>query len=61
MLRGRCFRLDTLYQTDPDYQGRLYVGMNQLPSPLIEKKKVQVVKERSIFLLFLAPNNRLFG
>ncbi|KAI6171672.1 hypothetical protein M3Y98_00888300 [Aphelenchoides besseyi] len=41
MLRGRCFRLNQLYQTDPDYQGRLYLGMNQLPSVLIEKNGLQ--------------------
>jgi hypothetical protein len=41
MLRGRCFRLNRLFQTDPGYQGRLYLGMNRLPSPLIEKQKVQ--------------------
>lgn len=42
MLRGRCFRLRPLFQTDPDYQGRLYIGMNQLPSPLIEANGIQV-------------------
>ncbi|KAI6226258.1 hypothetical protein M3Y99_01309400 [Aphelenchoides fujianensis] len=41
MLRGRCFRLNKLFQTDPDYQGRLYLGMNQLPSTLIEKNGLQ--------------------
>ncbi|CAD5213658.1 unnamed protein product [Bursaphelenchus xylophilus] len=41
MLRGRCFRLTKLYQTDPDYHGRLYLNMRKLPSPIIDRSGYQ--------------------
>uniref|UniRef100_A0A1I7SEQ0 Amiloride-sensitive sodium channel n=1 Tax=Bursaphelenchus xylophilus TaxID=6326 RepID=A0A1I7SEQ0_BURXY len=44
MLRGRCFRMKEFYQTDPGFYGRLYIGMNELPSLTAKDgKQVQLV------------------
>lgn len=48
MLRGRCFRLSSLFQSDPDYHGRLYMSMHQLPSAVIERNKRQVRGRRVV-------------
>jgi hypothetical protein len=36
MLRGKCFRLQDHFQTDPDVFGKLILFLKQMPSPLAE-------------------------
>uniref|UniRef100_A0A1I7S9N6 Sodium channel protein Nach n=1 Tax=Bursaphelenchus xylophilus TaxID=6326 RepID=A0A1I7S9N6_BURXY len=41
MLRGKCFRMQQHFQTDPDYHGRVALQIKQLPSPIVESSKLQ--------------------
>ncbi|KAI6197828.1 hypothetical protein M3Y94_01271000 [Aphelenchoides besseyi] len=41
MLRGKCFRLQDFYQTEPDIFGKLLLLIRVIPSPLVEVSGLQ--------------------
>ncbi|KAI6174375.1 hypothetical protein M3Y98_01183300 [Aphelenchoides besseyi] len=41
MLRGKCFRLQDFYQTEPDIFGKLLLLIRVMPSPLVEVSGLQ--------------------
>lgn len=43
LLRGRCFRMNSLYQERNDEMGKLALSMNDLPSATYSEMKLQVV------------------
>lgn len=43
MTRGRCLRLKSVYQEDPDFHGWLVVTLKLLPSRLVSSDGFQVL------------------